>query len=235
MKCKKHTTKVNTPKNGSNGKVKKPWPTKDAMEQIYELKLWGGDNSDFYSGEGSHDPNYVEPYIEAVTRFLRSFETPLVVCDLGCGDFNVGRELVGHTQSYLAVDIVEDLIDRNKRTFKEDNLEFHCLDIAAEKLPAANCAILRHVLQHLSNSEIHCIVKKLKQFKYVILTEHLPEGDFKPNKNIISGQGIRLKKESGTDLLSPPFNLNIREEKQLLCIPSNQAPGIIKTTLYTMH
>ena len=23
-------------------KIKKPWPTKDAMEQIYEKKLWGG-------------------------------------------------------------------------------------------------------------------------------------------------------------------------------------------------
>ncbi len=35
-------------------KPKTPWPTKAAMEQVYEQNFWGGDNADFYSGEGSH-------------------------------------------------------------------------------------------------------------------------------------------------------------------------------------
>ena len=219
-------------KNNGTKKIKKPWPTKDAMEQVYAMKLWGSNNSDFYSGIGSHLPEILNPYIDVLKSFLTSFKRPLVVCDLGCGDFNVGKELVKHTEKYIAVDIVKDLIEHNKEKFKEENLEFHCLDIAVDDLPSGDCALLRQVLQHLSNDEIQSIVTKLAYFKYVILTEHLPEGDFKPNKEIISGQGIRLKKQSGINLLAAPFNFKVKEEKHLLSVILNDNKGVIVTTIY---
>lgn len=214
--------------------IKKPWPTKKAMEQIYEMNLWGGNKIDFYSGEGSHHPELIVPYIAALKAFLSSFKEPLIVCDLGCGDFNVGKELVKYTKQFIAVDIVPNLITRNIEKFKAENLAFHCLDIAKDDLPAGNCVILRQVLQHLSNAEVQQVVKKLSNFKYVILTEHLPEGDFIPNKDIISGQGIRLKKQSGLNLLVPPFNLKVKEEQQLLASKVNNDKGVIITTLYKM-
>ena len=214
---------------------KKPWPTKNAMEQVYALKLWGDNNSDFYSGDGSHLPEIVRPYITALTTFLTSFRKPLVVCDLGCGDFNVGKELVKHTQKYIGVDIVAELIAHNKEQFKVENLEFHCADIAAEDLPSGDCAILRQVLQHLSNAEIQSIANKLTAFNYVIVTEHIPEGDFTPNKDIISGQGIRLKKQSGVDLLAPPFNFKVKEEKELSSITLKDRKGVIVTTMYEVY
>lgn len=213
---------------------KKPWPTKDAMKQVYEKNLWGGGDTDFYSGTGSHHPELVQPYVEAVRSFLRSFEEPLVVCDLGCGDFNIGKDLVSHTRRYLAVDIVADLIERNRKLFKAENLEFLCLDIAKDDWPVGDCVILRQVLQHLSNAEIQGIVKKLHDYKYVILTEHVPEGEFEPNKDIISGQGIRLKKKSGVDLLAPPFNLQVKEKEQWLSVPAKEWGGLVVTTLYRM-
>jgi SAM-dependent methyltransferase len=213
---------------------KKPWPTKAAMEQVYELKLWGGNKSDFYSGDGSHDPKIVNPYIDRLTSFLTSFENPLVVCDLGCGDFNVGKELVKFTKKYIAVDIVSDLIAHNKSTFTANNLEFHCLDIAVADLPSGDCALVRQVLQHLSNAEVQNILNKLADFKYVIVTEHIPEGDFVPNAAIISGQGIRLKKQSGIDVLAPPFNFKVTAKKQLLSVVLDDCQGVIVTTLYTV-
>ncbi|WP_010180791.1 class I SAM-dependent methyltransferase [Aquimarina agarilytica] len=221
-----------TQKNESN-KTKKPWPTKDAMEQIYELKLWGGDETfDFYSGDGSHHPNIINPYITIVKSFLMSFNNPLSVCDLGCGDFNIGKELVKYTKKYTAVDIVAPLIERNKLKFTAENLAFICLDIATNKLPKADCVILRQVLQHLSNNEVHEVVEKLGNYKYVILTEHIPKGNFIANKDIISGQGIRLKKHSGLNLLAPPFNFKVKQAKQLLSINLENNKGAIVTTLY---
>jgi len=204
------------------------------MEQVYAMKLWGDNKSDFYSGEGSHLPEIINPYIDVLKSFLTSFKSPLVLCDLGCGDFNVGKELIQYTEKYVAVDIVADLIAHNKEKFKEENLEFHCIDIAVDNLPSGDCAILRQVLQHLSNAEIQNILPKLRRFKYVILTEHIPKGDFTPNKEIISGQGIRLKKQSGLNLLAPPFNFNVKEEKQLLSVILNEDEGVILTTLYTL-
>jgi len=215
-------------------KPKAPWPTKRAMEQVYEMNLWGGNKREFYSGEGSHLPEIVNPYITAVTSFLTSFENPLSVCDLGCGDFNVGKELVKRTKQYIAADIVPSLIARNKEIFKAENLEFHCLDIATAPLPAADCAILRQVLQHLSNAEIQSIVKKLADYKYIILTEHLPEGTFIPNKDIISGQGNRLKKQSGVNLFVLPFNFKVEEERQLSAVVLNDGNGVIVTTLFKL-
>ena len=199
-----------------------------------QQKSLGKNNSLFYSGEGSHLPELVNSYIEIVTRFLKSFKTPLVVCDLGCGDFNIGNQLVKHTKKYIAVDIVEELIEYNKKTFIADNLEFNCLDIAKDNLPAGDCAILRQVLQHLSNNEIQQILSKLSQYKYIILTEHLPKIDFKPNKDIISGQGIRLKKQSGVNPLASPFNFKVKEEKLLLSVVLDDTKGVIVTTLYRM-
>ncbi|MBZ9652822.1 class I SAM-dependent methyltransferase [Psychroflexus montanilacus] len=217
------------------GAVKQAWPTKKAMAQIYEKQLWGGNPSDFYSGEGSHRPELVDPYIEVVTSFLSSFETPPVVCDLGCGDFNVGSKLIAYTSKYIAVDIVEDLITYNKRKFKDECVEFLQLDIATDELPDGDCAVVRQVLQHLSNKEIGAIAYKLKAFKYVIVTEHIPNADFIPNKDIISGQGTRLKKASGVDLLSSPFYLQVKSTKRLLTIPSEDEKSQILTMVFEMY
>jgi hypothetical protein len=75
-----------------------------------------------------------------------------------------------------------------------DNLEFRELDIAKDELPLGDCAILRQVLQHLSNAEISC-GRKLYAYKYVLLTEHLyRKMILNPHKDIISGSGIRPKK-----------------------------------------
>ena len=215
-------------------KIKKPWPTRAVMEQVYELRLWGDEKTEFYSGSGSHQLDIVKPYIVAVISFLTSFKTPISVCDLGCGDFNVGKELVVYAKKYVAIDIVAPLIAYNKEKFKEPNLEFYCLDIAVADFPSGDCAIIRQVLQHLSNAEVQAIVNKLANFKYLILTEHLPKGDFIPNKDILSGQGIRLKKKSGINLLAPPFHLKVKEEKQLIAFPLEGNKGILVTTLYVL-
>jgi len=213
-------------------KPKQPWPTKKAMDQVYKMNLWGSNGSKFYSGEGSHHPDLVNPYIEVVTSFLKSFKNPLTLCDLGCGDFNIGQYLVEHTKQYIAIDIVEDLIKHNKNTFKADNLEFKCLDIAVDDLPVVDCVIIRQVLQHLSNAEVQRVVNKLSDYKYVILTEHLPEDDFIPNKDIISGQGIRLKKQSGLDLLKAPFNFKVKSKQELLSLGLEDGKGVVRTWIY---
>ncbi|WP_242202819.1 class I SAM-dependent methyltransferase [Aestuariivivens insulae] len=215
-------------------KTKKPWPTKAVMTQIYDMKLWGGKDFDFYSGTGSHDTEIVTTYINAVTAFLKSFSKPLTICDFGCGDFNIGKHLVPLSKKYIAIDIVKALIERNQNLFKAAHLEFHCLDIAKDQLPTADCVIIRQVLQHLSNPEIQSIVTQLQAYKYLILTEHIPLGNFTPNKDIISGQGIRIKQHSGVNILEAPFNLKIKNKKQLDEHILENNKGRIVTILYTM-
>ncbi len=106
------------------------------------------------------------------------------------------------------------------------------MDITEDELPKGDCIILRQVLQHLSNSEIQKIIKKLSPYKYVILSEHIPTGNFIPNKDIIAGQGIRLKQNSGVKLLEPPFNLKVIEEKAFETVVLENNKGQIATMLY---
>lgn len=211
--------------------IKKPWPTKKAMEQIYRENLWGKSTTEFYSGEGSHTLKQVMPYVHKVKTFLQSFDNLFTVCDLGCGDFNIGKQLFPFTKQYIAVDIVNDLIEYNKQYFKAPQLEFLCLDIAKENLPKADCVILRQVLQHLSNKEIKAILEKLYAYKYIILTEHVPEEAFEPNKDLISGQGIRLKKNSGVAILKEPFIFKAKKQTELLAIPNATFGGVVVTWL----
>ncbi|WP_346880764.1 class I SAM-dependent methyltransferase [uncultured Algibacter sp.] len=215
-------------------KIKRPWPTKDAMTQIYDMNLWGGKTSDFYSGSGSHDPKIITPYINSIISFLESHNNALTICDLGCGDFNIGKRLIKYSKKYIAVDVVEGLINRNKILYKANHLEFYCLDITKDELPQADCIILRQVLQHLSNKDIKRIVNKLAIYKYIILTEHIPIGSFTPNKDIISGQGIRLKKNSGVDILNYPFNFKIKAKKQLGEYILDNGKGRIETVLFNV-
>jgi hypothetical protein len=213
-------------------KAKNPWPTEAVMNQIYELKLWGGTAFDFYSGSGSHDEKIINPYLYSIIYFLETHHKSLIVCDLGCGDFNIGKHLTKYSKKYIAIDIVENLINRNKKLYQEHNLEFHCLDISKDELPHGDCIILRQVLQHVSNTETQNIVKKIAVYKYIILTEHIPMGNFIPNKDIISGQGIRIKQNSGVNILEAPFNLKIKEEKIINDYILENNKGRIITTLY---
>lgn len=216
----------------NNHKLKKTWTTKAAMQQIYEQHFWGGTDFDFYSGEGSHKSEIIESYIKAVSEFLKSNNNRLSVLDLGCGDFNVGKHFVKYAETYIAVDIVDSLIERNKKKFQAENLEFQYLDISKDKWPQADCVILRQVLQHLSNAEILEILPKLENHKYVILTEHLPVGKFIPNIDKVTNLGIRLKQNSGVDVLTSPFNLNMKSKKLLDEVVLEDGKGRIETTLF---
>ena len=213
---------------------KKPWPTKAVMQQIYKQQLWGTDGSDFYSGEGSHEEQITKPYVEAVINFLKSHDKKLTICDLGCGDFNIGKNFLEYAEYYYAIDIVESLIERNKTLYKASNLEFQYLDISKDDIPQADCVILRQVLQHLSNKEIMRILKKIENYKYIILTEHLPSGNFVPNKDKIASQGIRLKQHSGVDLLAEPFNFKVKETELLNEVILENDNGRITTMLYSL-
>lgn len=215
--------------------AKIPWLTEAAMSQIYEKNLWGGNPTEFYSGEGSHYPVLVTPYIDVVSNFLQSFEKPLTVCDLGCGDFNVGKDLVKFASHYHAIDIVPALMEHNLAKFQLPNLTFHCLDVALDELPSGDCALVRQVLQHVSNQEVHQILEKLSHYRYVIITEHLPSDDFEPNKDKISGQGIRLKQNSGIVVLAQPFYWKVKDVNELLSLELGNGRGRIVTILYENH
>lgn len=194
-------------------------PLSKIFDDVYKNQLWGISNEKFYSGHGSHDTLIVEPYIDKIyemCKLLNLFKQKFL--DIGCGDFAIGRRIAPWSSQYIGIDVVYDLIQYNIKHFQNDNIKFYNLDATNEELPSADVCFVRQVLQHLTNFQIQKILNKLKNYKYVFITEHLPS-NYKINSDNINktaGGNIRLDYGSGVFLSSPPFNLPEKNLKEIL-------------------
>ena len=213
-------------RNASNAEI---------FSTVYERAHWGMDNgAGFDSGDGSRDPAVVTPYVDAVRAFLTSLPDKADVVDLGCGDFNVGRQVRPFAANYVACDVVPALIERNRTLPDANNVDFRCVDIARDPLPEGDVVTIRQVLQHLSNADVKNVIGKLAQYQYAIVTDHQPAGTFTPNADIPSGPHIRVGIGSALDLAKEPFNLAFLETRELCAVPSSEG-GVIRTTLYRLR
>ncbi len=148
-------------------------PPRELFAAIYRGGLWGRGKDRFYSGEGSHHSRIVDDYVTAISRFIEGLAERPGAVDLGCGDFNIGRRVQGLCARYVACDVVPELIERNRAAFPE--VDFRCLDIVTDPLPAGDVAFIRQVLQHLDNAQIAQVLPKLRQYRWLVVTEHLPD------------------------------------------------------------
>ena len=222
-----------------NQKIKKykNLTTKEIFNEIYHSESWGKSKNTeqkFYSGEGSGNISIVSRYVDSVNIFLESFSNKPDVVDLGCGDFFVGSKIRSLCNSYIACDIVAPLIEYNKKKYQKLNIDFRTLDITHDNLPPGDVVFIRQVLQHLSNTDIKKIIPKLAlNYNYLVLTEDLPIiENFTHNLDIDTGSMTRSICDSGVVLTSPPFNLEVEDEKIILKVRSNK--GDITTTIYKL-
>jgi hypothetical protein len=206
----------------------------EVFSAVYREKLWGSTtDSEYCSGDGSHQDTLVRPYVESVRSFLAGFPELSVAVDLGCGDFNVGSQLVTEFSQYIAVDVVPELVGRTGRNFGHLGASFRCVDIVNDDLPQGEVAFLRQVLQHLSNAQIAAVVAKLYQYRWLVVTEHVPSTvGFRANRDKPIGPGVRERFGSGIVLTAPPFNLRALEQRELCAMPCGA--GIIQTIAYRM-
>ena len=90
---------------------------------------------------------------------------------------------------------------------------------------------VRQVLQHLSNVQISALLPKLARYKYLIVTEHVPRGPFRPNVDKPMGPGTRLAEASGVVLEACPFGLPGFVSRLLCTVDADS--GVIETRLHT--
>jgi 2-polyprenyl-3-methyl-5-hydroxy-6-metoxy-1,4-benzoquinol methylase len=202
---------------------------------IYNNNVWGkfDKNNEFYSGTGSHKKEIIIPYINLISKFLK--DKNLRVLDLGCGDFNIGKNFTEYSKEYIAADIVSELIDYNKIKFNNHkNLTFLKLDLTLDKLPNVDVILIRQVLMHLSNENIIKFIKNLKNntCNYLIVTESLPIGNFISNIDKINGSYTRVLINSGVVLEDEPFCMKFKSKTNLLEVQEYDA--IIRSILYEL-
>lgn len=221
-------------------KIKPKEDLNKVFNDIYKNRLWGNDDEDdrLFSGEGSFDCRITDQYVKTIKILLQKLQMSSVL-DLGCGDFEVGKEFIPYVNKYIAADISSLIIEQNKKRYAGSGVSFIHLDESIEKFPSADIIIIRQVFQHLSNDHIDAVLHKIQnsEAKYLLVTEHLPiDKEFTANIDKPSGAGIRLGLGSGVDIQKYPFKFSIKSSEVLLSIQT-VAEGMksrIVTKLYTL-
>ena len=212
--------------------------SKSIFNIVYKDSIWGKSKHGIgSSGGGSHDLNIISPYIKIINELLDKLNCKTIV-DLGCGDFNIGKNFLNKCSYYIACDVSKLIIDFNKKKNLGKKVEFRELDICKNKLPNGDIAFVRQVLQHLPNSNIKKFVYNLntfKPFKYLVVTEEMNYSKSKdPNIERTSTSVMNyVFKGSGVEIHKEPFCLNFQNMKTILEVKTNnEFKTIIKTILY---
>ena len=201
------------------------------FDYVYQKGLWGAQYS---SGQGSHWPPLVNAYVDCFRTFLREKTVGnTTIIDIGCGDFNIGKNFIDDCNQLIGIDVSQSIIDMNKSRYQFKNTCFLRLDARKDKLPDGDIAILRQVLQHLDNHSISEILENIKRTScsWLIVTEHVPASTFDANQDIPKASAnIRLNIKSGIDIEKSPFNICALEKQLLLSYYG--FGGIIQTIAY---
>jgi SAM-dependent methyltransferase len=181
----------------------------DAFAKIMGSFAWGKGDADGIpsSGFGSRG-GLVEKWCLLLENQLRAYRVASIA-DLGCGDFTAGSLIARMGYTLIGVDIVQSVIDWNVSVHSSDHVRFVRADIASDPLPPADVAIVRQVLQHLSNLEVEAVLANiLGSYLRVFITEHIYTGpNCIPNVDISHGPGTRVPEHSGVFVDRPPFSL----------------------------
>lgn len=190
---------------------------KEIFTLIYQTSNWkSSDDIDSISGQGS-TLKYTKNIRKELPKIIKELKIKNIL-DCGCGDLKWTSELLHSFESYLGIDIVNDLIFKNSFAYKDfENINFQVEDII-NYIPKANIdtVLIKDVLVHLKNDQILTFLKNLRKsnVKYLIAT----------NFTVIS-KNNNLK-VPGTwrpiNLSLSPFNLGtpikiIREPSEAYC------------------
>lgn len=176
--------------------------------RIYDEQSWTGG-----SGSGSH-PDNTTTYRQFLQNFFKRYNIRSVV-DFGCGDWQSTQLIDWSGISYHGIDVVEAVISENSRQHGSETIRFSCADLLEEPLPAADLLIIKDVLQHWSNEQVHTLLPRLAVFRCALITNtiatyekatgELALTELPANCDITSG-GFRA-----IDLAEPPFEWPVTE------------------------
>jgi SAM-dependent methyltransferase len=171
-------------------------PIKEVFTDIYNRRGFGGTES--YSGEGSNVGRtaHLRGELQRLLQRL-SIETLL---DIPCGDFNWMSKLDLAGIYYMGADIVEELVQGNRRQHKES---FRVMDIMVAALPKVDLILCRDCLVHFHFDDIFKALRNMcRSGSDFLLTTTFPARDV--NVAITTGRWRTLNLEIAPFNLPPP-------------------------------
>jgi len=96
------------------------------FNQVYKRNFWGGKES--RSGEGSEGA-FADQKIALLVPIIEEFQVKSQL-DIGCGDFHWMRQVAPRLERYLGVDLVEPMLEENRRQHGSDRVQFLHADLS---------------------------------------------------------------------------------------------------------
>ena len=181
---------------------------KIVFNSIYKSNHWNKsqkfEQNQSYSGPGSV-ANSIQTN-NLISEFEKFFKENNIknILDAPCGDCAWISKIFDNDIKYTGIDIVEDLIDKNKLTFKSNlNVNFYCKDLSEyNDFDDYDFILMRDFFIHLPIPIIKNILTNLKNSncKYFAFNNY---ENINTNKEISTGQHRKI------NLLKEPFNLNM--------------------------
>jgi SAM-dependent methyltransferase len=163
------------------------------FESIYNKNHWVTG-----SGPGS-DPARTVEYRAFLERFIEANSIRSIV-DIGCGDWQSSRFINFDRIIYHGFDLVPSLIEMNNKRFAAANIKFDLMPPDKASLPRSDLLLMKDVLQHLPDADIHDYVRSLRsKHRFLLLTNSYAKIDTDRNQDIQSGDFRCL------DLSSEPY------------------------------
>jgi SAM-dependent methyltransferase len=165
------------------------------FSEIYHTNAWQDPES--VSGRGSTlaRTGVIMSHLPSLLQELNA----KTLLDAACGDFNWMRYVELHSVEYIGVDVVPDLISRNRQLYENQQRTFVVLDITRDRLPNADAILCRDCLIHLS---FRRIATAIANFKETTATHLLCTTHTTITENIDCPDGSWRN----VNLARPPFN-----------------------------
>ena len=136
----------------------------EKFKLIYKFSYWKSSTSKSFSGSGS-EINATQNIRKDLFEFIKR-ENINTILDAPCGDFYWMSKMNLDDFVYTGADIVDEIIEENKKKYEKKNLKFIKIDIIKDSLKKYDLIINRDCLVHFDNNEI---IETLNTLKSLIL------------------------------------------------------------------
>jgi SAM-dependent methyltransferase len=143
-------------------------PMRKAFDEIYRTSAWN-------YGESVSEPGSTLLQTETIREKLPLLLEELgirSILDAGCGDLNWMKELRVPLEHYVGIDVVADLVRRNRRQHGSSARTFRVADITRDRLPRMDLVLCRDCLVHFSFADIFAALRNIQRSgsRYLLTT-----------------------------------------------------------------
>jgi SAM-dependent methyltransferase len=178
----------------------------ERFARIYQTNLWF--DAESRSGTGSSLDSTAR-LRDSLPPLLRSLNARRLL-DVPCGDFNWMRHVDLSGIDYTGGDIVDAMIEANRKRYESATRKFIRVDLTSGPLPTADVILCRDGLVHFSFDNIIAAFRTMKASgaKYLLTTTFL---DWQVNTDIVDGDWRPLNLEKPPFLLPAPHSVILEE------------------------